>query len=144
MLLAGPPAICWPCCRRRIRSIRRALAEQLGGPVRLANDREIAEVFRDCECGVVPPFGTRYGLSTLLDDAIDPDASIVLETQTQFEAVRLRCRDFEHAGATAPSAFRPRSRFAVDHLNQSLNVAEGERERLRRPHRPRCAAHDPA
>ena len=71
------------------------LAEQLGGPVRLANDREIASAFRDCECGVVPPFGTRYGIATLLDDAIEPDALIVLETNTQCEAVRLRCRDFE-------------------------------------------------
>jgi Ala-tRNA(Pro) deacylase len=73
----------------------KVLAEQLGGPIRLANDREIATVFRDCESGVVPPFGTRYGVSTLLDDAIDPDASIVLETDTQYEAIRLRCRDFE-------------------------------------------------
>src|SRR5262249_42062197 len=32
------------------------LAEELGGPVRLAADREIAEVFTDCEWGVVPPF----------------------------------------------------------------------------------------
>jgi Ala-tRNA(Pro) deacylase len=72
-----------------------ALVEQLSHPVRLANDREIAEVFRDCEWGVVPPFGTRYGVATLLDDSIDPDGLIVLETHTQFEAIRLRCRDFE-------------------------------------------------
>jgi Ala-tRNA(Pro) deacylase len=71
------------------------LAEQLGGPVRLANDREIAEVFHDCEWGVVSPFGTRYGVATLIDDAIEPDAPLVLETHTQSEAVRLRCRDFE-------------------------------------------------
>ncbi len=72
-----------------------SLAEQVGGPVRLATDNEIAEVFRDCEWGVVPPFGARYGLATLLDDSIAADALIVLETHTQFEAVRLLCRDFE-------------------------------------------------
>lgn len=71
------------------------LGEQLEGPVRLATDREVAGVFTDCEWGVVPPFGTRYGLATLLDDGIEPDAPLVLETHTQFEAVRLRCRDFE-------------------------------------------------
>jgi Ala-tRNA(Pro) deacylase len=71
------------------------LAEQLDGPVHLANDRQIPEVFGDCEWGVVPPFGTRYGLSTILEETIAPDAWIVLETHSQFEAIRLRCRDFE-------------------------------------------------
>lgn len=73
----------------------KTLAEHLDGPVRLANDREIAEVFRDCECGVVSPFGRRYGLSTLLEDSIQSDAPLVLETHSQFEAIRLLCRDFE-------------------------------------------------
>jgi Ala-tRNA(Pro) deacylase len=73
----------------------KALAEQLGGPVRLANNDEIADVFRDCQWGVVPPFGARYGIATLLDDALDADAAIVLETHSQFECVRLHCRDFE-------------------------------------------------
>jgi Ala-tRNA(Pro) deacylase len=73
----------------------KALAEQLGGPVRLANDREIADVFRDCEWGVVPAFGMRYGITTLLDDSIASDAPIVLESHTQFEALRMLCRDYE-------------------------------------------------
>jgi Ala-tRNA(Pro) deacylase len=73
----------------------KALGELLGGSVRLAYDKELAEVFRDCEWGVVPPFGTLYGIPTLLDDAIGPDALIVLETDAQSEAVRLRCADFE-------------------------------------------------
>src|SRR5205807_2280879 len=34
------------------------VALALGGPVRLASDDELAAVFRDCEWGVVPPFGT--------------------------------------------------------------------------------------
>ncbi len=71
------------------------LARQLGGPVRLADDREAARVFRDCEWGVVPPFGTLYGLPTLLDDSLDPEALIVFEGNTTVEAVRVRCGDFE-------------------------------------------------
>jgi Ala-tRNA(Pro) deacylase len=71
------------------------LAGALGGPVRLAGDREIAEVFRDCEWGVVPPFGALYGLPTLLDDSLPPDALLVLQTNTHVDAVRLRCEDFE-------------------------------------------------
>jgi Ala-tRNA(Pro) deacylase len=71
------------------------LAHDLGGPVRLADDRELAAVFRDCEWGVVPPFGALYGLPTLLDDSFPAEALIVFMGQTHVEAVRVRCRDFE-------------------------------------------------
>ncbi len=71
------------------------VAAALGGPVRLADDAEMTEVFSDCEWGVVPPFGRLYGLPVLLDDGISPDALMVFEANTHAEAVRLRCRDFE-------------------------------------------------
>src|SRR4051794_40654572 len=43
-----------------------AVAKQLRAPVRLATADEVAEVFRDCEWGTMTPFGTLYGLPTLL------------------------------------------------------------------------------
>ena len=72
-----------------------ALARELGGPVRLATDQEMAEVFRDCEWGVAPPFGALYGLPTLLDESVPPEAHMVFEAHTHVQAIRLRCRDFE-------------------------------------------------
>lgn len=83
------------------------LSEQLGQPVRLANDQEIANVFPDCEWGVVLPFGVLYGLSTVLDDSIGADDLIVFEGNTHVEAVRLRCGDFERLENPR------RSRFAL-------------------------------
>jgi Ala-tRNA(Pro) deacylase len=71
------------------------VAEALGGAVRLAENDEIAAVFSDCEWGVVPPFGTLYGLPVLLDSSIAPDTVMVFETSTYFHAVRMSCRDFE-------------------------------------------------
>jgi Ala-tRNA(Pro) deacylase len=71
------------------------LSQKLRGPVRLADDREMATVFRDCEWGVAPPFGALYGLPTLLDDSFPADALIVFKGQTHVEAIRVRCRDFE-------------------------------------------------
>ncbi len=71
------------------------VAQVLGGPVRLADDAEIARVFPDCEWGVVPPFGTLYALPVLLDERIAPDTLLVFETTTHAEAVRMLCRDFE-------------------------------------------------
>jgi Ala-tRNA(Pro) deacylase len=95
VLLAGPSGYLLAVLPATHHVDTRALAEHLGGPVRLASDREIAEVFRDCEWGVVSPFGTRYGLATFLDASIKSDAPLVLETHTQFESIRLRCCDFE-------------------------------------------------
>lgn len=71
------------------------LAGLLGGPVRLADRAELIAVFRDCEWGVVPPFGTLYGLPTILDETIDSEAMLVFEGHTHAEAIRMSCRDFE-------------------------------------------------
>lgn len=71
------------------------LAAALGGPVRLAGDQEIAEVFRDCEWGVVPPFGALYGLPAVLDSLFEADSQLVFEGQFHGQALRLRCRDYE-------------------------------------------------
>jgi Ala-tRNA(Pro) deacylase len=71
------------------------LAAVLGGPVRLASEREVAGIFPDCEYGVVPPFGSLYGLPTLLEESVPPDAWIVCEGNLRAVDVRLRCRDFE-------------------------------------------------
>jgi Ala-tRNA(Pro) deacylase len=72
-----------------------ALAQALGGPVRLAASAEVGAVFRDCEWGVLTPFGTLYGLPTLLDSSIDPDGHIIFEAHLHVTAIRMRCRDFE-------------------------------------------------
>jgi prolyl-tRNA editing enzyme YbaK/EbsC (Cys-tRNA(Pro) deacylase) len=72
-----------------------ALADALGVPVRLAHSEEVADVFRDCEWGAIPPFGALYGLPTVLDDDIDADRILVFEGHTHGVAIRMRCRDFE-------------------------------------------------
>ena len=71
------------------------LARQLGGPVRLASVTEIADVFLDCEWGLVPPFGARYGLPTVLDETIARGEWIVFEANLRGVAIRMRGGDFE-------------------------------------------------
>jgi Ala-tRNA(Pro) deacylase len=92
-----------------------AVARELGGTFRLAEEREVAAVFRDCEWGALVPFGTLYGLPTILDEAVDPDTEIVFEAHGHAVAIRMRCRDFErlerprrcrfarHRGRTGPA-----------------------------------------
>jgi|SRR6516162_7099781 Ala-tRNA(Pro) deacylase len=72
------------------------LAAALGGDIRLATQSEMADAFRDCEWGVVPPFGTLYGFASVMDDSLPPEATLVFEGHSHMEAIRLRCRDFEN------------------------------------------------
>jgi Ala-tRNA(Pro) deacylase len=64
-------------------------------PVRLANEDELADRFRDCERGALTPFGSLYGLTTFLEDAIGPEDVIVFEAQQHAMAIRMKCHDFE-------------------------------------------------
>jgi Ala-tRNA(Pro) deacylase len=66
-----------------------------GESLRFARDEEIAVVFSDCEWGVVPPFGSLYGIPTILEASVDPEALLVFEGHLHAESIRLLCRDYE-------------------------------------------------
>ena len=72
-----------------------ALGVIVGGPVRFAGGREIIALFRDCEWGVLEPFGSLYGLPTFLDESLNGESAIVFESHTHAAAIRMRCRDYE-------------------------------------------------
>ena len=95
VLLAGPEEYVLAVLPATHQVDTDALAMILGGPVRLAESCEVAEVFRDCEWGAVPPFGTLYGLPTILDANLDGEGLLVFEAHTHAQAIRMRCRDFE-------------------------------------------------
>ncbi len=81
-----------------------AVAGALGRPVRLAGPEEIAPFFRDCEWGALVPFGTLYGLSTIVDEALQPQAPVVFAAQGHFVAIRMDFQDF--ARLENPRRFR--------------------------------------
>lgn len=72
-----------------------ALSVQLEGPVALASEEQIAQVFADCELGSLTPFGSLYGISTLLEASIPSDSIILCEAQRHAVTIRMLCRDLE-------------------------------------------------
>src|SRR5258706_5602440 len=44
-----------------------AVHRQLNRALGLATDRELIELFKDCEPGALPPLGLAYGIDTILD-----------------------------------------------------------------------------
>jgi Ala-tRNA(Pro) deacylase len=71
------------------------LRDVFAEPLRIADDSEVASVFADCEWGVVPPFGSLYGIPTILEESFDPDALLLFEGHLHAESIRLLCSDFE-------------------------------------------------
>ena len=62
--------------------------------VRLATERECAELFPDCDVGTMPPFGNLYGVEVYVDQLLTEDESIVFEAGTYVGAMKLRYKDF--------------------------------------------------
>ncbi len=65
------------------------VGQELGRPVRLASETEIAGAFPDCEVGAMPPFGSLYDMPTLADHELTKDTEIVFNAGTHTTAVRL-------------------------------------------------------
>jgi Ala-tRNA(Pro) deacylase len=64
-------------------------------PVTLATEGETSKLFPDVEIGVVPPFGSHYGLRTYLDVHLAGCATIVFQGSSHREAIRMTVEDFE-------------------------------------------------
>jgi Ala-tRNA(Pro) deacylase len=62
--------------------------------VQLATELEIATHCSDCDFGVLPPFGSHYGLKTIVDSSLEQDNEIVFEGDTYTEAFRIKFEDF--------------------------------------------------
>jgi Ala-tRNA(Pro) deacylase len=62
--------------------------------VKLATESECGKCFPDCELGALPPFGSKYGMRTLVDRSLSEDDEIVFEGNTHHQAIRLKFRDY--------------------------------------------------
>ncbi len=81
---------------------------------RIATEQEVAAVFLDCEPGALPPFGSIYGLTTMVDASLADCESIVFEANTRYESLRMQFGDYErvepHQSARFAEFITPRRR----------------------------------
>lgn len=80
-------------------------------PVRPASKASLGDVFDDCEVGAVPPFGTLYGLPTLVEETLFERDPVYFEAGDHEDVVRVSANDFRNllAGAEILSfSARPR------------------------------------
>jgi len=60
----------------------------------LATEFDMAEHCPDCEFGVLPPFGSQYGMKTIVDSSLAEDDYIWFEGNSHDEAIRMKFADF--------------------------------------------------
>jgi Ala-tRNA(Pro) deacylase len=78
----------------------RALKEQLGAKsVKLAEEKEIGELFPDCDVGAEPPFGNLYNVPTVMDKALTQDNHITFQAGSHEKAVKMSMKDFQKLAA---------------------------------------------
>ena len=67
--------------------------------VELAEEKELAAIFTDCQLGAEPPFGNLYGMETIMDKALAKHDHILFQMGTHEKAVRIRMADYKKLAA---------------------------------------------
>ena len=63
--------------------------------VSLADERDLGELFPDCELGAMPPFGNLYGMHVYVGESLTHDEEIAFNAGSHTELIKLTYQDFE-------------------------------------------------
>ncbi len=81
---------------------------------RLANEREIAGLFPDCELGAMPPVGRLYDMPTYIDEEFRHHEDIYLQSGNHHEVVKMKFADFEKVAGPFAGEFELHSESKVE------------------------------
>lgn len=88
-----PAMLVLPASRRiLIHELREMLETE---HVKLASEREIREMFPDCELGAMPPFGPLYGMKVHVAAGLTQEKDITFNAGTHTETITMPYADFE-------------------------------------------------
>jgi Ala-tRNA(Pro) deacylase len=78
------------------------LRDQLHRPLVLANERELGEIFVDCEVGAIPPLGRAYGVPVIYDEELTRLANVYFEAGDHEDLVYMGGAEFIQLLGDAP------------------------------------------
>jgi Ala-tRNA(Pro) deacylase len=61
----------------------------------MATERELANIFRDCDVGAIPVLGQAYGLDVVMDDCLCDRTDIYFESGDHEDLIHMRGDEFE-------------------------------------------------
>jgi len=73
--------------------------------VRLAEEKEFADLFPDCATGAMPPFGNLYDVPVYVDTALSQVDDIVFRVGTHRETIKMDYGDYERLAQPVVSEF---------------------------------------
>lgn len=74
---------------------------ELDRRLELATEEELADIFKDCEAGAIPPLGEAYGIDVALDDSLTGCDEIYFEAGDHTVLVHMSGEDFRDLMASA-------------------------------------------
>jgi Ala-tRNA(Pro) deacylase len=77
--------------------------------VRLADEKEFAALYPECETGAMAPFGPLYGQTVYVDEALTKDPEITFHAGTHVDAMRMAYTDFATLVRPVPARIGRRS-----------------------------------
>ncbi len=63
--------------------------------ISLATEEQFATLFPECEIGAMPPFGNLFGVTVIVDPALERYESIFFNAGNHLQTLRLKYRDFK-------------------------------------------------
>lgn len=80
------------------------LHNQIDRNLALAPEREVGEIFKDCELGAIPALGTAYGLDTVCEESLLEAPHVYLEAGDHEHLIHLTGEQFRRVMDTARHA----------------------------------------
>ena len=71
------------------------LEQQLHRHLDLAQEKELEDLFFDCETGAIPPVGEAYGVTVVYDDQLSECGDIYFEAGDHSDLVHISGKDFQ-------------------------------------------------
>ena len=72
------------------------LRETIGADkIKLASEHEFKDLFPECECGAMPPFGNLYDMAVYVAESLAEDEEIAFNAGSHTELIKLAYKDFE-------------------------------------------------
>jgi Ala-tRNA(Pro) deacylase len=70
--------------------------------LRLADESELTTLFKDCECGAIPPLGPVYDIETVLDKSLADAREVYFEAGDHLTLIRLKGENFRRLMENVP------------------------------------------
>jgi len=84
-------------CHLRLGEIQDYLDRLVG----LATEKEVGQLFDDCELGAIPPFGKPYGMDMIVDDSLNEQPDVYFEAGDHMSLIHVNAMAFQRLTADA-------------------------------------------